>query len=270
MSTKLIWYSSNFLILLKMTFYLVSMIDPLSTLYSELQWLQIYEFVPFCIVTWRDGARLGSLTIISSIWWIFFLNNGKLKKKHCTFFSNRLTTYTIKRLGNFLYNGISCRFIKMYPKFDHNFTVLLVLNKEIRWEESSLGAIEVGSSGVIFWAKIFIERYKGSSGVIFWSNPLQIYLGEFIILCIVRKQHSNHNDRRTCVKFSTLYNCHIIFALPIHQIICRNVAYQCCTKMIHDTIFIFLTDIIQFKRVELLNKASQISMLLVMARCYYF
>ena len=80
------------------------MVDPLSQIYSELQRLEIHEFVPFCrdfeesvqirefasAVTqnksvidgrpWRSklhrmsfSVRLGSLTILTSIWWnIFF------------------------------------------------------------------------------------------------------------------------------------------------------------------------------------------------------
>ena len=99
------WESSNFLILLKMTFYatLISMVDHLWPIYSELQLMQIHEFAqilqnPYRKVQIREFPTavtqnisdlkcrpwrlnlpimlfleiLGSFMILWSIWWNFF------------------------------------------------------------------------------------------------------------------------------------------------------------------------------------------------------
>ena len=57
--SKLIQESSNLLILLKIAFWaiLISMFDPLSPIYPELQRLQISEITPFFRVPWRNGAN---------------------------------------------------------------------------------------------------------------------------------------------------------------------------------------------------------------------
>ena len=65
-----------------------------------------------------------SLTILCSICRNFylhiFLNNRKFHKKHYNFFCSIDTVWqhiTPKSLENFLCNGISCRFIEIYPGF---------------------------------------------------------------------------------------------------------------------------------------------------------
>ena len=83
-STKLIWESSNFLIILKMVFWavLISMVDPLSPIYSEIQRLQIHESAPFCRVTWTMKSR-----VVSASSCFFQLKNSFISSQHNFFFS---------------------------------------------------------------------------------------------------------------------------------------------------------------------------------------
>ena len=135
------------------------MVDPVSPIYSELQSLQIHEIAPFFRVTWRNvvnssicnhnnseyiGHRESNMEIkvdkmpfllnfqinLAKLF-LFFLNNGKLKKKHCDFFWS--TEWKWQHIPSkwleiyiyiYIYLGISCRFIEIYPGYHPNSTVL--------------------------------------------------------------------------------------------------------------------------------------------------
>ena len=137
-STNLTRESSNLLLLLKMAFWATSM--SLVRYILSYSGCKFTNCAPFSRVTWRNGAnssiyncsdisdlegrlwkikllrtpflvRLGSLMILKSIWWNFFLhflNNGKLKKKHCKFFCStdryRVITYTLYPRDSWLHD----------------------------------------------------------------------------------------------------------------------------------------------------------------------
>ena len=63
------------------------MFDSPSPMYSELLWLQIYEFAQFLHVTLKNGAILWICNHCNSF--IFISNNGKFKKAP-SFFSQQI------------------------------------------------------------------------------------------------------------------------------------------------------------------------------------